>query len=135
GFDARTAKMLQAGEHIVIDGSPGLRLEATKSRRTWTYRFKSPIDGRMRQTKIGEWPAMSAAAATAQWEILRAMRDSGRDPAIEKRGEHQSRTSMVPQGGVYTVSRLCADYLAGHVERHRKTKSAREVQWLFANRL
>src|SRR2546427_6437328 len=30
-FDARSAKTLKQGEHIVVQGCPGLRLEATRS--------------------------------------------------------------------------------------------------------
>ena len=35
-FDARAAKLLKPGEHIIVEASPGLRLVATDSRRTWT---------------------------------------------------------------------------------------------------
>ena len=66
-FDARAAKLLAAGQHFTISDCPGLRLEATKSKRSWIYRYKSPLDGRMRQTKIGEWPAISLAAATVEY--------------------------------------------------------------------
>jgi hypothetical protein len=60
-----------------FEAFPGLRLGATTSRRSWTYRFKSPVDRRMRQQKLGEWPAMSQAAAIAQWQQIRARRDAG----------------------------------------------------------
>jgi len=66
-LDARAAKLLQPGQHIVIDGCPGLRLVATATRRTWTYRYKSPTDGRMRQVALGGWPAMALAAAAGAW--------------------------------------------------------------------
>lgn len=58
-LDARAAKQLSLGTHMTIDGYPCLRLEASASRRSWVYRFKSPIDARMRQIKIGEWPSTS----------------------------------------------------------------------------
>lgn len=134
-FDARAAKLLAAGAHMTIEGCPGLRLEATESRRSWVYRYKSPIDGRMRQVKIGQWPAMSPAAAAVEWENLREQRDAGRDPATERRAARSlisaANGSMVPQGGHYTVRQLCEDYLVGHVERHRKLKGAREVRRTF----
>ena len=57
-FDARTAKLLKPGEHIIVDASLGLRLVVTASRRTWTYRYKSPVDGRMCQMALGQWLAM-----------------------------------------------------------------------------
>lgn len=62
-FDAKAAKQLKPDTHMGFEAFPGLRLEAIASRRTWTYRFKSPVDGRMRQQKLGEWPAVSYAAA------------------------------------------------------------------------
>lgn len=129
-FDARKAKLLQAGEHITLDEFPGLRLEVTKSRRSWIYRYKSKVSGTMKQTKIGEWPQMSHAAAISEWERLRNARGDGVDPAIAKR---EARQFVAPVEGAYTVRRLCADYLAGHVEKHRKPKGAVIVKRIFAS--
>lgn len=131
-FDARAAKQMQPGTHITIDGCPGLRLEATATRRSWTYRYKSPVDGRMRQTKIGEWPALSLAAAAGEWERLRANRDAGNDPALAKRTHASSLVcDMVQQDRTPTVRDVCRAYLIGHVERHRNTKGANEVRRMF----
>lgn len=134
-FDARAAKLLKPGEHMTITDHPGLRLECTATRRTWIYRYKSPVDGRMKQTKIGAWPAMSPAAAIVEWEKLRAARDSGRDVAAEKRTARASARSVsgasLPHEGPYTVRRLCRDYLVGHIERTRALKGAKEVRRMF----
>jgi hypothetical protein len=133
-FDACTAKQLQSGEHFPIPGSPGLRLEATQTARTWTYRYKSPLDNRMKQVKIGSWPAMSVAAATAAWERLRAERDAGRCPSTErraKRAETQAATVMVPQAKAATVKQICEWYAAGHLDVSRASKGAREVRRMF----
>ncbi len=133
-FDARAAKLLQPGEHLSIDGCPGLRIEATATRRAWTYRFRSPTDGRMRQTQIGLWPAMSFPSASAQWEILRNARQGGQDPALAKQQDRQARrdadksATAMRQEQAYTVRRLCDDYLVHHVDRHRKEKGAAEVR-------
>jgi len=70
-FDAKAAKQLQPDTHMSFEAFPGLRPEATRSRRSWTYRFASPVDGRMRQQKLGDWPAMSYAAAI-EWHCLNA---------------------------------------------------------------
>lgn len=134
-FDARAAKLLKPGEHMTIADHPGLRLECTATRRAWIYRYKSPVDGRMKQTKIGAWPAMSPAAAIVEWEKLRAARDSGRDVAAEKRAARASARSVsegsLPQEGPYVVRRLCRDYLEGHVERNRALKGAKEIRRMF----
>ena len=61
-FNARRAKALQPGEHIIVDDAPGLRLVARASRTTWLYRYKSPVDERMRQVAIGHWPEMGYPA-------------------------------------------------------------------------
>lgn len=133
-FDARQAKLLQPGEHIMVDGCPGLRLVATATRRTWTYRFKSPVDGRMRQVAIGSWPATSPAAATVAWEALRQRRDAGEDPALTK------RQAIVPPAAVkradeYTVRQLVDEYLAGHIDQHRAPKGAKEVRRIMDRQL
>ncbi|KWC29778.1 alpha/beta hydrolase [Burkholderia ubonensis] len=130
-FDARTAKQLLPGAHLNIDGCPGLRLQATTSRRSWIYRYKSPVDGRMRQIKIGEWPALSIAVAAVEWERLRDERNAGNDPALTKRQAHGSVGVMVQQGDSLTVRDVCTAYLEGHVERNRKSKGAAEVARMF----
>jgi len=136
-FDARAAKLLGPGEHLSIDGCPGLRLQATATRRTWTYRYRSPQDGRMRQVLIGIWPAMSFPSASAQWEVLRSGRTNGQDPAREKRRDRQTKRDAAigerarQQRQAYTVRRLCDDYLQHHVDRLRKAKGAAEVRRMF----
>jgi len=88
-FDAKAAKLPEPGQHFTISDCPGLRLEATVSTRSWVYRFKSPIDQRMRQVKIGAWPKVSISAAVVEWEKLRDIRAAGRDPPEERRAERQ----------------------------------------------
>ena len=102
--------------------SQGLRLEATASRRSWTYGFKSPVDGRMRQQKLGEWPAMSYASAIAKWQEIRARRDSGEDPALTRRASNRAVVALTPES--YTVKELCEDFLTVHIERHRDSVGA-----------
>ena len=133
-FDARAAKLLKPGEHIMVEGCPGLRLVGTASRRTWTYRYKSPVDGNMRQIALGAWPAVSLPAAMAAWENLRNARDAGADPAAAKRAE---RATVAPAGSAdgYTVRQLVDQYLAGHVDVHRKPKGAAEVRRIFDRNL
>jgi hypothetical protein len=84
-FDARVAARLPSGEHMTFEQFPGLRLQASASRKSWTYRYKSPIDARMRQIRLGEWPAMAFPAALAARETHRVERDSGAGQA--RRGQ------------------------------------------------
>jgi integrase len=108
-FDARAARALQAGDHLTVPEAPGLRLVATPTLRTWTYRYKSPVDGLMRQLKLGRWPAMGLPAALAAWERVKAQRDAGADPAADKRAT--ARRSRVQ---AYTVHQACTDFLADY---------------------
>lgn len=125
-FDARKIKLMAAGTHVNIDGFPGLRIEATASKRSWTYRYKSPTDGRMKQTKLGEWPAMTYASAIAAWEAARTTRSSGVDISAEKRRKRQGESEVKAP---YNVRALCEDYIAGHIERHRgRTASANAMR-------
>lgn len=110
-FDARAARLLQPGQHLTVEDAPGLRLVCSGAGRSWIYRFKSPIDGRMRQVKLGAWPAMAAAAAGAAWAALREARDAGRDPAQERRAGRQAARGQAVEAG--TVGELLEAFLAG----------------------
>lgn len=128
-FDARVVAKLPAGEHMTFEGFPGLRLQASTSRKSWTYRYKSPVDGRMRQVKLGEWPAMAFTAAIAAWEKNRVERDTGSElSALRRKIE---KAAARPSPNHYTVMQLCRDYLQGYVEVNRKTKGAVEVARIF----
>lgn len=127
-FDARAAKLLQPGQHITVDDAPGLRLVCSTAGLAWTYRFKSPLDGRMRQLKLGTWPAMSAAAAGAAWEAQRQAREAGRDPARERRqARHAERVQAAAAG---SVGELLQGYLAGPCAA-RAPKGRAEVRRLL----
>ncbi|MES2787660.1 MAG: integrase family protein [Pseudomonadota bacterium] len=140
-FDARAAKLLTAGQHFTITDCPGLRLEVSATRRAWIYRYKSPVDKRMRQVKIGEWPAMSPAAAQVAWEGLRTQRDAGTDLAAEKQSARTTaRAEAVAvverkRAAALTVGRVCDEYLVERVEKNRGEKGAKEVRRMFATML
>jgi len=131
-FDARAARLLQAGQHLTINEHPGLRLTVSKTRRSWVYRYRSLVDGKIRQVKLGQWPAMSYHAAVAQWEILRQRRDDGFDTAMERRGD--KRRPAVGETGYPTVRDVCHIYLTGHV-KNRVKKGRDEVARTFKTML
>lgn len=112
-FDARQAKALPPGAHITVSGAPGLRLVATATTRRWVYRFKSPLDGRMRQTKLGEWPAMGLPAALAAWERVRRERAAGADPVVQRKADRALAARASLRAG-YSVRVLCDEYLAAY---------------------
>jgi integrase len=125
-FDAREAKMLQPGKHIVVDGCPGLRLTATETRKTWTYRFKSQTGGLMKQVKIGSWPEMPPATASTKWQELRARREGGENLIAAKKIEALAIKST--PDGEYTLGQLIEDYATGHLEKMRQPNGARAVK-------
>ncbi|MFC5548157.1 tyrosine-type recombinase/integrase [Massilia aerilata] len=132
-FDAREAKLLEPGQHFTISECPGLRFEVSTSARSFIYRYKSPVDQRMRQVKIGEWPKTSISAATVEWEKLRDIRAAGRDPAVERRTnrlreKEERMAAREAASRQLTVRRLCNLYLEGHVDRNRNEKSAAETR-------
>jgi integrase len=139
-FDPREAKLLQPGEHMKIDGCPGLRLEASEKYRTWTYRYKSPVDNRMRQIRLGRWPAMSYAAALGEWDKARQDRERGEDVAIQIRQERQEKKALSAKRTddisplTYPVRHCIEDYTR-HLTRVRKEKGVSEIRRLFSTML
>lgn len=139
-FDARAAKALAAGNHLTFDSAPGLRLKATASTRTWVYRYKSPVDDRMRQVRLGHWPAMSPTAALVAWQRAREARAAGTDIASRRRSDKSDERVRAAQlrnakaQGEYTVRRLADDYLSSY--RGTVTdKTFTELERLFAREL
>jgi integrase len=127
-FDVRAAKALRAGEHLIISGAPGLRLEASTTGRSFIYRYKSPVDGRMRQVKIGAWPTMSAVQAGTEWERLKRERDAGRDPARERRVARKATpVAAEPAPAPGTVGALVDSYVAWAAPR-RAVKGGLELR-------
>lgn len=135
-FDSREAKNLTAGKHITVKDCPGLRLEASNKAgvKAWIYRYKSPVDGRMRQVKIGEWPSMPPFKAAAEWDALRIRRNSGVDLSTELRSSKRAKTAK-SASSIYTVRCLCDDYLDKHVTPNRKAAGVLQIKQLFEREL
>lgn len=95
----------------------------------------------MRQTKIGEWPAMSLAAATVEWEKLRGARSNGDDPGAAKRVQRDLERAQAAlereRKLVETISvrDICDHYYQKHVLRNRGDKGAAEVRRMFEKQL
>jgi integrase len=112
-FDARAAKALAAGDHLTVDGAPGLRLVRYGDARTWVYRYRSPVDGKLRQTKLGSWPGASLSDALAAWARRRSERDAGGDHRLEQLRARQERAAKAGAGR-YTVRKAADDWLAAY---------------------
>lgn len=133
-FDAHRARNLQDREFLTVPHCPGLRLLAGKGRRTWTYRYKSPVDQRIRQLRLGSWPAMALKEAIAEWSRARAQRDDGVDLAVQRRTGKQAAQAEAarptPQGPC-TVRTLVDDYVEHELRGRRKDRGTNEVQRMF----
>lgn len=123
-FDARAAKLLKPGEHLIVDGCPGLRLEVSITRKTWTYRYRN-AGGKLRQVSLGQWPLVPVQSVVVKWQEARDLRESGVDPK-QTRAEAKK-----PTPEAYAVKDLVQDYLAGHIEGHRKPAGALAVRRSF----
>jgi len=122
-FDARAAKLLKPGEHLVVAGCSGLRLVATKTFKTWIYRYRESISKLLKQTQIGHWPAMPASAAVTKWQELREARQSGDNPQELQQIERGVFPIEVSEPA-YTVQNLVADYVSGQLHDQRKPAGA-----------
>lgn len=128
-FDSRAAKLLKAGDHLTWAQAPGLRLVASASRRSWVYRFKSPVDGGMRQVKLGEWPVLSAGQAFAAWLDLRAGRSAGADAALARKTARLAAAAPpVAPAGPVLVGELCTQFVATYAASRRKPKGLAELR-------
>ncbi|MDP9584657.1 UNVERIFIED_ORG: hypothetical protein J2791_003969 [Burkholderia contaminans] len=111
-FDANKIRRMVQGTDEPINGFAGLRISAGAKRRAWVYRYKSPLDGKMKQIKLGEWPVMPFSAAVTAWEEQqRQIRSSGLDVALNRKLERerlleQQREAAKPP---YTVKMACRE--------------------------
>jgi len=111
---------------MVIEGANGLRLVCSSTGRAWVCRYKDAT-GRMKQIKLGQWPAMSVSQAVGDVERLRRERAAGRDPVQARKAARIERVQAArPSAGPYTVARLLADFVP-IASKSRKPKGAREL--------
>lgn len=97
-------KKLPIGTHPLTT-YPGLRMVVSTTCRSWSYRFR---DGRnkLKQVKLGEWPAMSLAGAVSKWEAARQQK-------------------ALPAKVTHTVKELIDAYCVEHLQVRRKLASNR----------
>jgi len=135
-FDARSAKLLVPGEHLTVDEAPGLRLQATASSRTWTYRYRCPTTGKLKQLKLGNWPALPYGLALAAWAKAKAERDAGRAPVTEQkvqRAKVKAEAKKPPK--VLTVEALLTDFIERSLEGRISPKHVGEARRLRDKKL
>lgn len=115
----------KAIEHLKPDGSTladigeyrGLRIRSGKSAKTFFYRYRSPITGKLVQVKIGNFPSIGLQSARNRFSELKQIRDSGLCPAQElKKIEEQQQAAVCDQ---LTIKDMVDLYLKEYIEDKR----------------
>lgn len=129
-LDALTVKRHKTG--ILSDAAPhrGLRLVVNKSgSKTWIYRYRNS-DNKLRQIKLGEYPAMSLSDARAALLQQRSIRNEYGDPREYKKNKREKLREQNIQKAKegYLVSEMIEHYLTEHIAHHRKYKGQVECR-------
>jgi len=128
-------KALRSGS--IADTAPhsGLRLIARATgTKTWIYRYR-PTGGKLKQIKLGNYPAMGLAAAREAFRAQKAIRDDATqgDPlaARDRQRIEAARQVQVDKMRAYTVTDLVEQYRVEHIEHARVEKGRVEYARLM----
>ena len=101
----------------------GLRVVCGKSGvRTFVYRYRSPIDDKLKQFKIGSYPQISLASARLKLEELKALRATGTCPVqakkeqVEEEKAQQLKVQQEEEAQSFTVKAMIDLYLSEYIE-------------------
>lgn len=119
-FDANAAKRLLPGERMILEDCPGLRLEAGAKVRTWVYRYKDDA-GRMKQLRLGHWPAMPVTRAVVAWQEQRDKKAAGVDLVGERKAARAARKSLPADN----VEQLLQAFLERYIDAERRADGAK----------
>lgn len=123
-FSARTAKLAKPGDVFLVESASGLRLVVSESKRSWVYRHRD--DQKIKQIKLGEWPAMGLGDAVAKWAELRDQRSLGVDLVDEKKKAKAPKIKNI--GEFQTMRELLEDFLDNFIDKERKLASAKAAR-------
>ena len=148
GLSDLAIKRMKKDQADLVDSgeNAGLRVSKGKSGKTsFIYRYRSPIDNKIKQFKLGNYPEMSLAQARVKLEALKRDRSNGICPATLKRVEGRSIKQHLIEDKekqltvVDVVERYLSEYIedrydpSGHLLKAgaRKLKGQREVRNLL----
>jgi len=98
----------------------GLRIKCgAAGTKTFFYRYKSPLTGKLVQIKIGNYPTVKLANARLQLQELKEIRRSGRCPASElklKNQEMKKKSALGIRGNGFTIEDMVELYLTQYIE-------------------
>ncbi len=122
----RTIQNLKPDDSLTRDIGEyrGLHLRSGKSgTKTFFYRYRSPINNKLTQVKIGNFPSISLVEARAALLDLKSKRSDGICPATElkdlKRKKKESASRESNNVDQFTVTSLIEFYLQNYIEDRR----------------
>ncbi|KQR90192.1 hypothetical protein ASG35_02995 [Burkholderia sp. Leaf177] len=109
------------GVELSDPDNPGLRVRCNSSAKVFFYRYRAP-DGALRQIKLGEFGAMTLAAARAALAKRKLDREQGIDPQLVKRQARAdaAKAREAKRATSYTVEDLVNDYIVENLEKQKK---------------
>ena len=117
---------------LVDPSCPGLRLVASRTTRAWIYRYE--LDGRMKQTWLGDADVMGLAEARIEWDKRVKLRKSGVDirRSAAKQAAEVQRTAIATTK--YTVGEMIDDFEREHLQSTKSgSERARTLRFDTAN--
>ncbi|MBG57947.1 MAG: integrase [Porticoccus sp.] len=139
---------LKPGDTIADAGEyRGLRAVCGNSGvKTFIYRYRSPVDQKVKQVKIGRYREsklktasgdsglLSLSEARVLFQGLKALRDNGVCPGERSRqqqkesDERKAKAELEKKLSLFTVKKLCDNYLSDCIDGVRTRKSASECR-------
>lgn len=104
----------------------GLWLQISKTAsKSWVFRFKSPVTGKVREMGLGSLATYTLAEARTKAREARQAVDSGRDPIAEREADRQK--SKLAAALTMTFSQCAEAYISAHRPAWKNPKHAK--QW------
>jgi len=104
----------------------GLYLQVSPAgTKSWIYRFRSPVTGRMREMGLGSFPTITLARARLLATQAREMVATGRDPINDRDAARAQARAQA--SGTRTFAQCSAAYIDAHRAGWRNDKHA--AQW------
>lgn len=126
----------------------GLRISCGNGgTKTFIYRFRSPIDGKLTQVSLGHFPSLTLAEARVELHKLKELRKSGMCPAVvSRKKKHEIENQRVFETSKkLTLKDVVEFYLSQHIEDRvvdgvrvpgaRIEKGQKEVRRMFTKDL
>lgn len=122
----RTIQNLKPDDSLTRDIGEyrGLHLRSGKSgKKTFFYRYRSPLNNKLTQVKIGNFPSISLVKARAALLELKCKRNDGICPATElkdlKQRKKDNASRETDKNDQFTISSLIELYLQNYIEDRR----------------